>query len=297
MVSPMWYNRAVKSHVGYTTIVGIFLLAVAIITMCSNPERISSKGISFIDTELAGASGHETFAWSKIGFKSNERMVDFPTKLRAWQSYEASEQEVTKVRESLGANVFIMRSYYRPDFHQPVFFLIVQAKESSAFHPPPVCYRAMGYHVDEFKDVIQITGVGEEDNPGEVAVRGTIPMKKLLISKTSGGKVTERRVVLSCYLRGGQFTSDYINLIRISAIAPLDGSYGAILDEMKGFAALAIPHLFEFREQEESQTLAGKLASSGVGGWGLMFVAFALPIALTIYPLLRKKPNIRSPNP
>jgi len=110
-------------------------------------------------------------------------------------------------------------------------------------------------------------------------------MKKLVVFKTSGGTVTERRVVLYCYLKGGQFTRDTINLIRISAIVPVEGSYDSILEEMKGFAGLAIPQLFDDQQEEESQTLFADLAGREPGGKALIFLAFAVPIALITHPL------------
>lgn len=283
-----------KPRIPYLTIVGIFLLAVSITLMCSNPELIFSKSVSFIDTELSKAPGHETFAWNKAGFKTNERLVDFPMKLGEWEGHDWDELKAANLREALGANVFLMRDYYRPGLYMPIFFLIVQAKESSALHPPVVCYKAQGYHVDEFTDVIKVTsasqGGASSDN---VLTSGTIPMKKLVVSKTSGGKVIERRVALYCYLRGGQFTSDTINLVRISAIVPAQGSYDGILEEMKDLAGLAIPQLFELRQEGESQMLIAKLAGWGVQGGFLIFLAFAIPVALITYPILRKEHPVR----
>jgi len=185
-----------------------------------------------------------------------------------------------------------MRTYTKPSLYTSIFLAIIQAKESSALHPPPVCYKALGFHVDEHKDVIRVTsasqGGASYDN---VLTGGTIPMKKLVVSKTFEGKVTERRVVLYCYLKGGQFTSDTINLIRVSALVPAEGSYDGMLEQVKEFAGLAIPQLFEFRQEGESQILIAKLAGWGVQGGFLIFLAFATPIALITYPILRKKPR------
>ncbi len=272
---------------GYLTIIGLFLLAVSIIVLGSSPKLISSKGVSFVDTELSQASGHETLVWCKVNFKSNERMAEFPLKIGNWQGHEIDERQEANLRELLGANVFLMRNYTKPGLYAPIFFLILQAKESSAFHPPPVCYRAMGYHVDEHKEVVHITGTYlSEDNS---FIGGSIPMKKLIISKTKGGKLIERRVVLYCYLKGNQFTSDYINLMRVSAIIPLKGSYEGVLEEMKGFIAEAIPYLFEFPEEEERQILLVKLANSGIRGWFLILLMFALPLILIIYPFFKRR--------
>ncbi|MBN2187012.1 MAG: exosortase-associated EpsI family protein [Dehalococcoidia bacterium] len=280
-----------KPRVGYLTIVGIFLLATSITFMCSRSELLFSESVSFISTELSEAPRHETFVWSKMGLKTNEAITDFPTKLGEWEGYDWDKRKAADLRETLGANVSLMRDYYRPGLYTPIFFLIVQAKESTTLHPPNVCYKALGYHVDEFKDVIQIAGASQDGTYDNVLTGGTVPIKKLVVSKTSEGQVVERRVALYCYLRGGQFTPDTINLIRISAIVPVEGSYDGILEEIKHFAGLAIPQLFEFRQEEESPILIVKLAGWGARGGLLIFLAFAIPVALIIYPILRKKPQ------
>jgi len=194
------YNKAMKPRVGYLTIVGIFLLAVSITFMCSKSELLFSESVSFISTELSEAPRQETFAWSKTSFKTNEAIINFPTKLGQWEGYDWDKRKAADLRETLGANVFLMRDYYRPGIYTPIFFLIVQAKESTALHPPTVCYKWLGYHVDEFKDVIQIAGASQDGAYDNVLTGGTVPMKKLVVSKTSEGKVVERRVTLTLIL-------------------------------------------------------------------------------------------------
>ncbi len=278
-----------KLRPDYLSVAGIFLLAISITFMCSSSQLIFSRGVSFVSTELSQSPGQETLAWSKTGFKTNEEIMAFPTHLGEWEGYDWDKRQSADLRETLGANVFLMRNYYRPGFSNPVFFLIVQAKESSALHPPVVCYNALGYHVEEEEDTLKLTSADQDETAASSAMSsGTIPMKKLVVFKSSGDTVTERRVVLYCYLKGGQFTRDTINLIRISAIVPVEGSYDNILAEMKGFAGLAIPQLFDEQQEGENQTLLADLAGRGPDGKALIFLAFAMPIALVTHPLWRK---------
>lgn len=278
-----------KWRTGHTTIIGLFLLAIAIVLFCSDPDLIFSEGVSFIDTELEGESGHETYTWSKVGFKHNEELLNFPEKIGEWEGYGSDEKQVAGVREYLGARVYLERTYYKIDSFNPIFFLIVQAKESSTFHPPPVCYQAQGYIVEEDKDTVRIPSAQlEGDGISGGRVGGTVPMKKLWLSKIEGGEVVERRIALYCYLKGSQFTDNTINLIRFSAIAPVEGSPDGVLQGMKEFAGLALPHLFEPQENGD-EVLFQRVAGWGPEGWLVITAAFTFPITLTIYPLWRRK--------
>lgn len=249
-----------------------------------------SKGVSLVSTEPGRKSGEEILAWSKCGFKSNQELLNFPRKIGEWEGYEVSEREMTRLRETLGANVFLMRTYYKQEFSSPMFLIIIQAKESSAFHPPPVCYKAGGYLVEEDKDRVRISpGHVEADGVSTAHVGGVVPMKKLWLSKYKNGKVTERRIALYCYLRGNQFTRDTINMVRFSTLVPIEGSPDGVLKEMKDFAALTLPHLFEFFREYKSQMLFQRLANRGPSGWFILAGSFALPVALIAYPLWRRR--------
>ena len=63
-------------------------------------------------------------------------------------------------------------------------------------------------------------------------------------------KVTQRRVVLYFYVKENPFTSDNITMVRVSAHAPLNGSYNGVLNVTKEFMGDTIPCMFEIREEE-----------------------------------------------
>ena len=92
-------------------------------------------------------TGEETLVWAKSGFKSNERMMDFPWRVRAW--------------------------------------------ESSAFHPPPVCYKGPGYLVEGDRDTVRIS----PGQAGDVHVGGVVPMKKLWPSRVTDGEVWLTKII------------------------------------------------------------------------------------------------------
>ncbi|MFP3975301.1 MAG: exosortase-associated EpsI family protein [Dehalococcoidia bacterium] len=273
----------------YLPVIGVFLLAIVLVFLLSDSQVLLSKGISLVSTELGKKSEEETLVWAKSGFKDNQEILNFPAKIGKWEGQNVSQQEMTSLRERLDANVFLMRTYYKQGFSTPVFFLIIQAKESSAFHRPPVCYKALGYIVEEDKNTVQVdpSHLGTDKAP-DAYVGGTVPMKKLWLTKRKEGEVTERRIALYCYLKGNQFTGDTINMVRFSTLAPVDGSPDNVLQEMKEFTGLAMPHLFEI-EEHKSKMLFHQLVDRGLRGWGILIGGLAFPIALTTYPLWRRR--------
>ncbi len=272
----------------FLPVIGVFLLAIVIVFLLSDPQILQSKGISLVSTELGKESQEETLVWAKSGFKDDQELLNFPARLGKWEGHDVSQQEMTELRETLDANVFLMRTYYREGFSTPVFFLIIQAKEASAFHRPPVCYKAQGYLVEEDEDRIQVNPRQmETDGTSDARVGGVVPMKKLWLSKRESGEVSERRIALYCYLKGNQFTGDTINMVRFSTLAPVDGSPKGVLREMKNFAGLALPHLFELREHE-NRILFHDLVDRGLNGWLVLIGGLAFPIALTTYPFWRR---------
>ncbi|MFW0860154.1 MAG: hypothetical protein AAGB97_08405 [Dehalococcoidia bacterium] len=69
----------------YLPIIGLFLLVISVVLLCSDPEPVFSRGVSFVSTELGWKTGEETLVWAKSGFKSNERMMDFPRRVGTWE--------------------------------------------------------------------------------------------------------------------------------------------------------------------------------------------------------------------
>lgn len=263
--------------VRYSLLLSLAVLALVVILLLGDPDFVFSPGVSFIDTELHRSSGHEVYVRTKIDFGSQEHMSRLPMEIGEWTGYS---YDTTEDREYLGADVIVLRAYSSPGLSQPLFFLIMQARTESSFHPPDVCYASQGYNVqEEGKEQIVVT-----DTSWAQATSGmSIPFKRLVIAKEIDGEITERRVVLFCYVKGNQFTSDTITMIRTEALAPIDGSYEGILSVEKDFTALAIPYLFEPAEGEEWNPLALQLAESGIGGYVAIAAILFVPVTIIIY--------------
>ena len=268
----------------YAVLIGIFFLTCIVILLFSTPSVMFSSGVSFVDTELYRSSGNETYVTTKMDFGDNELVASFPSEMGEWEGYD---YDSTGAAEQLGADVMLMRGYTYAGLYQPIFFLIMQARTESSFHPPTVCYPSQGYEIEEESSeqvlVTDIDWVGQQ-NTADIS----IPVKKLVVYKESKGNVTERRVVFYWYVKSNQFTSDTITMIRVSALAPIQGSYEGILDVMKSFTSDAFPHMFEVEDQENGQTLAARLTDFGIPGYLAIAFAICAPLSIIVYPGIRR---------
>ena len=146
-----------------------------------------------------------------MGFGSNEHVQALPTTIGDWHISGSSNK--SQLAEQLGADVILLRAYCQRGSYRPVFLLIIQSDNRSSFHPPIVCYPALGYKIEEeTTEEIFISNVTwvqpplySHVEPEEAGYfNGSMSAKKLVISKESNGEVTKRKVVL--YLREGQPT-------------------------------------------------------------------------------------------
>lgn len=265
----------------YSLGIGLFLLAGLIVLLLSSPGLIFSKGVSFIDTELTRSSGNETFVRTKMDFGSGEHMKAFPKEIQDWTGYD---YDTTELEKAFGADVVLLRAYDEPGLYQPLFFLIIQSKTESSFHPPTTCYPALGYGIqEEGKEKISVTDTSWLEEGASSAYKSVL-VKKLVVAKESGGEVIDRRVVLYYYVKGNRFTTDTITMVRVEALAPVDGSYDGILGVEKDFTAQTIPYMFEPGKEDTGKTLVAQLAGWGVGGYFAILLLLSIPVAVMVYP-------------
>lgn len=282
----------------YSKFIGLLMLVFVIILLFSTPSMILAKSITTIGTELSHATEDETLVRTKLDFGNNEHMRAFPEQIGDWSG---SDYNTTRVAESLGADVMLLRAYSHPKLYQPVFFLIVQSNNRSSFHPPIVCYPALGYTIEEEAEgEVPVHNVSwaagpwrSEKSERERSVlfnfNGTISAKKLIVVKESkeDRKVTERRVVLYFYVKESPFglTSNTVTMVRVSALAPLEGSYDGILNITKEFMGETMPYMFEIREEEP--ILFTVLASGSVSSKVALVMLFLAPFTIIFYPQIK----------
>ena len=120
------------------------------------------------------------------------------------------------MREQLGASVLMMRDYYKPGLWRGLTFLIMQSESHASFHPPEVCYRALGWEIQEAGTVEipmsesfwkEIGNIGPIDPHDEARkLLGPVIMNKLVITNGEN-QVNDRHVVLYSYVRNSSLGS------------------------------------------------------------------------------------------
>ena len=281
----------------YAKIIGLLMLAFVIILLFSTPSMILAKKVTMIGTELSYATGDELPVRTKLDLGNNAHMQAFSNRIGEWTGYDYN---TTGLAESLHADVLLMRAYSHPTFHQPVFFLIMQSNNRTSFHPPIVCYPALGYTIEEEgKETVTVHNVSWVEDPwlSKADVRrndAILPVKKLVVVKNSAdtGKVTERRVVLYFYVKEPPLSSDTITMVRVEALAPTDSSYEGILNISKEFMGDTIPRMFEVQRPE--RILFTSLATGSSADKLALILLVLAPLAVIFYPELRARSSRRS---
>lgn len=290
----------------YATLIGSALLAFLVIFLCSSPQALFGT-VSFIDTELSNTSGSKIPVTVRMDLGKEEQLKDFPLQIGEWSGVD---HETAGVKESLGADVLLMRTYTKANSFQPVFLLVMQSSSRSSFHPPVVCYPALGYEIEEEgKEKVYVTDTAWVKKPvaqeemsklpkwareelESSPYSGLVSVKKLVVFKQNKGEVTERRVVLHFYIKDKMATSDKISMVRVSALAPPSGPYDDALIAAKELMGEAIPLMFE--PHEKGKMFITYLAEWGIGGYFVILLLFSIPIAIITYPKVVARRNSSS---
>ena len=273
----------------YAKIIGLLILAFVFILLLSSPSMILARRVTMIGTELSYASGYELPVRTKLNLGNTEHMQAFPKQIDGWTAFD---YDTSQLLEQLGADVMLMRAYAHPKSYQPIFFLIMQSHNRTSFHPPIVCYPALGYTVeDEGREIVTVPNTSWVEDPWFSAIERrnetVLPVKKLVVVKNSPdtGEITERRVVLYFYVKEPPLSSDTITMVRVDALAPTDGSYDGILNVSREFMGKTIPCMFEVQRPERS--LFSSLATGSSVEKLMLILLFLMPGAVIFYPELR----------
>jgi len=268
----------------YALLLAAIALVLIIVLLLSSPGSALSPGGTFIGTELGRQSGDEVYVRTKMDIGSAERLREFPVQFGVWTGVDAPEADVEEIRETLGADIVLLRDYACAGLYQPLELLVMQAETDVSFHTLTTCYVAHGYEVvEEGKETASIRDVGWTSAGQEL----TVPLRKIIVSKRLDGTVYQRLVVLYLYVRHNQFSGDDVTILRVQALTTPEGPYESILNMEKGFLADAIPHLFEPVDREEWNPLAVRLADLGAGGYVVIAVLLLVPVAIALYPRTR----------
>ncbi len=277
--------------------IGMLTLIFILSLLFSTPGMISPRGVSLIDTQIQGSSGKEMFVRTKLNFANPEQMEQFPRTIGEWHS---TSYDWSRIKESLGADVLLSRAYRHPDYSNPVFFLIIQGTNMSTFHPPMVCYPALGYEIEgEGKAAVPIEnaswakGHWRSEREGSV-FKGELSTKKLVVVKRSGdGKITERRIALYYFVKDGWMpVANEVTMVRLSALAPVSGAYQDYLEPMKKLASDTFPEMFEVRPKE-SMLVEILVIEHGAVGFLVIAILLSAPIIFMLLPFIKRAKHIR----
>jgi hypothetical protein len=268
----------------HNILLGIAVLACVVIILVATPGSFLSP-VTFIDSELYQSSDDKVPVRTNTDFGNAAALALLPYEIGQWDGYDYDTAEYI---ESLGADLVLLRGYLPDTSGDELFLTINQAKTESSIHDPPYCYRAEGYEIEEESEE-RVTVTDARWVKGSTAV--SLPVKKLVALKTSSeGKVLDRRVALYCYVKGNQFYSDTVTMIKTETLAPLDGSSEDSVSELQAFLAQAVPLMFS-PNQSNSQwrPLALTLTEWGIGGWIILAVLIIIPMGIILYPIIRRR--------
>ena len=280
----------------YSTLIGSILLVLVIIVLFIGPQDIFSS-VSLIDTELSQASGGGIPVKTKMDLAQQEELENLPNEIGDWVG---TDQEMPRLKEGLGADVFLTRAYNKADLTEPVFLLVMHASNKSGFHPPPICYKAMGYEIEEegqeeigVADTAWLDMTISEEQLSRLTqwqreeiesspYGGLISVKKLIVFKQYNGESTDRRIVLYIYIKDKMLVSDKISLVQVSALIPTSGPYNGVVSASEELMASVIPLLFQ--PHEKGEMFITYLVDWGIGGYFVILLLFGIPLSIIIYP-------------
>ena len=273
--------------------IAIIALTCILTPLLSTPSMVSPGGVTVIAAELHGSSGKEIFVRTKLDFNRPETMKDFPQNIGQWHSIS---YDWSALKEGLGADILLSRAYRHPNFSNTVFFLIIQGTNMSSFHPPIVCYPALGYEtIEEGESEVPIADASwaqehwRSEKEGSI-FKGEMNTKKLVVVKRSkNGEITERRVVLYYYIRDERMSvAKEVTMVRLSALVPVSGSDQDALESMKKLAADTFPEMFEVKP-EERMIAEMVVIKYGVPGFLVIAMLVSAPIIFMLLPLIKRK--------
>ena len=272
----------------------VVLTAIAVLLL-STPGMIFVEGVTFVDTEIQHSSGHETFVSTKLDFAGGEEIRNFPEQIGNWS---AKSYNKSRVEKSLGADVLISRTYWHEGCFKPVFFLIVQSDNVSSFHPPIVCYPALGWTIEKEESgalAFNVTDAAWTKGSGWLSEKegrifhGSISAKELVVYKEKDGEITDRRVVLYYFVKDEtRFIPTSITIIRISTQSASNSTDEAALSLCEKLAGDTFPLMFELRPPERMlcETLVAEHGAMG-------YLAIATMVFAPIAILLLSFPGVR----
>ncbi len=264
----------------YALVIGGLLLVVVVVVLATVPADVLALQTTFISSELHHTGDDQVRVRTKLDLGDAEHMSSIPKKLASWEGLDFGSSEVV---EQLGAEVVLLRTYLYSERYLPVHFIVVQSNDPTSFHPPPLCYRSCGWDIlEEGREEITVADASWTTGTEPISLGA----RKLVVSQARSEGDAERQVVLYVYVKGRLF-EDSVTMVETAAEVPSSGSTDDTLEATATFLGDILPYMFEAEEDQGGEILASRLAGSW-GGIALMTVLVLGPVALMVYPRLRR---------
>ncbi len=282
----------IKQHTRLALVTGLVFLTIVVVALMASPQDFLTD-VYFIDTELSENSESRIAVDVKWDLSREQALNQFPYQIGEWNG---SDEDTMGLKESLGATTVIKRAYTRGGEFKPVYLLLMQSESLASFHPPTVCYPAIGYDIkEESKDIVQVSDISWLDtdpfkavpvwakgNPDLEIETGKISVKKLIVENESN---RDRRVVLYFYVKESNVSSNTISMLRISSpVSHLHTDEDALI-LCKTLMSEVIPRLFD-PGQTDNEILYSYLSRMGLAGYVFITILVCVPLAIVAVPLI-----------
>lgn len=286
---------------------GVFLLTIIIAVSFITPKSILSTEANFVYSDLQNPGEEHTKVRTKLDPGDEKAMEDLPKNIGDWRILDMvikgyKEEELER---SLNADIITVKGYLKNEpFALPVKLLTLQSKTRASFHPPEVCYPAMGYEILEegYEDIVipeEIWSQIEDTvdslemfSTGKRELNNTIRFKKLVISQEDDRGIDRRTIILYFYLGNSSAFVHLtkITMVRVSVDVLVSGSVDDSLNMAKEFLIEAIPLMFG-PDEGGDRVIIDKLVHSGAGGILVAILMYLVPVSIIFAPELRKLTN------
>jgi len=255
----------------YKTVITTLIL-IGIITVLISPPELLLQYEIMVDTTPYYTSPNRTWVRTRMELGDNKTIETLPFEIHNWSGYSI---EIKKhIFEMLEPDIILERIYYSFNASKPVWFIIIRAENTSAFHDPKICYRGAGWNIiNETSAIVELNGsIWSNDTFLKEHNEVRIKINKLLVEKDGYYKL-----IMYFYLKEFILTNSpgKITLIRAeTTVDDLKKSSRRISD----FLGEMLPYLFIPISEKGSPIFIYIYQTYGIIGLILEIILILLPI-------------------
>ena len=221
-----------------TVIAALILIGVATILL-SPPELIFQHGV-MVDTAFSYTSNEKTWVRTSMKLGSNEAFETIPFTINGgWNGYSIEVKE--NIIETLKPDILLERVYYNLNATKPVWFIIIRAGNTSAFHDPKICYRGAGWSIiNETQVEVKLNG---SNWTSKEFIHKTSNNVKIMANKLIIEKNNEYKLIMYFYMKEFILTNSPGEITLIRAETTVD-DLSESSRRISSFLGEILPYLF-----------------------------------------------------